>query len=590
MNVAFEPRRILRITARVTVGVALAAALATVTSRVARVYPVSSDDATGILEAKAVLQGNVLLRGWTLSNASFATTDLPFYIVAVALRGMRPSLLRDVPVMVYVAMVAAALALGRGRRRASGGRAWLGVVAVVVLLGLPAGGLAEFVTKGYIRVGTTLGLFLALLALDVGGDQRIPARRLGLFAGLLALVMFSDGYALVFGGLPLLMVGAFGLCRANRYGPGRPVAVCSFALAAVVASLGLSHVVRAAGGFQVVPIPVRDYWPGYDPIGVVAGNTRVLAANLPSLYRCVPGEWRSPGDLAASLGCWIGPGLLLLAVAGLPAWRRLRGDRDHAGDQARPADFVGDVLCVAIVLGLLAFIGSGNPKDRATLRYMIPVILSGAVLTGRRLADSVIDPRPYAVALAVLAASYAVTVTADFRKPPAEHPSAALADWLIGRGLVHGFGPYWDANILTIYGADRVTMRPVTAERGIIEPFRWMSDDQWFSEGPVQFVAFSTHPGVFYDFQVNERICNLNFGLPVHRYEVGTYTVLTYNGDLRAVLSRRRAGTTRRAGASMHQRSRTPVRGGDPLGRINAPCARALPGLDATPWRRRRLS
>ena len=61
-------------------------ALPVLTARVARVYPVSSDDATGVLEAAAVLRGNVLLRGWTLSSASFALTDLPFYVAGMALR------------------------------------------------------------------------------------------------------------------------------------------------------------------------------------------------------------------------------------------------------------------------------------------------------------------------------------------------------------------------------------------------------------------------------------------------------------------------------------------------------------------------
>src|SRR6516164_8886405 len=67
------------------------AAIAVFTPRVARVYPVSSDDATGVLEADAILRGNVRLSGWTLSNVSFVITDLPFYIAGVALAGMQPS-------------------------------------------------------------------------------------------------------------------------------------------------------------------------------------------------------------------------------------------------------------------------------------------------------------------------------------------------------------------------------------------------------------------------------------------------------------------------------------------------------------------
>ncbi len=69
-------------------------ALGVLTARVARVYPVSSDDATGVLEAASVLRGNPLLTGWTVSNVSFVMTDLPFYVVGVAIRGLKPSLLR----------------------------------------------------------------------------------------------------------------------------------------------------------------------------------------------------------------------------------------------------------------------------------------------------------------------------------------------------------------------------------------------------------------------------------------------------------------------------------------------------------------
>ena len=50
--------------------------------------------------------------------------------------------------------------LARGSRR-SGSRPALGAPRRSSSWGLPAGGLAEFVTKGYIRVGTTLGFFAA---------------------------------------------------------------------------------------------------------------------------------------------------------------------------------------------------------------------------------------------------------------------------------------------------------------------------------------------------------------------------------------------------------------------------------------------
>lgn len=500
-------------------------ALGWVTAGVARAYAVSSDDATGVLEAEAVLRGNPLLRGWTLSNVSFVATDLPFYLAAVAARGVRPALLRDVPAGVYVAAVAAAAWLARGR----GGRAWLGVAAAAVLLGLPAGGLAEFVTKGYIRVGTTLGLFLGLIALDAPGDRPPSARRLALFAAALGLTVLSDSYALAVGLLPVLIVAGLGLSRVNRYGPGRSGPAALAAVAGAAGGLAGASLIRAAGGFAVVALPLGDYLPTPDPLGVVARNAGVLAANLPSLYRCEPPAAATPAAVALGLACLAGPALLAVALAGTPL-------RPRAG--GRPPDFVGDVLWVSMAVGLAAYLLSGNPKDRGTMRYLVPFVLSGAVLTGRRLAGLTAGARPAAAALGVLGVAYAATVARDLARPPAPDRPAALADWLAARGLTHGYGPYWDASVVTVFGAGRVAVRPVTAERGVVEPFRWMSDDRWYAEGPATFVAFRPRPGTDYHFHVDDRTCAATFGPPAARHAVGPYAVLVYPRDLRPLLRR----------------------------------------------------
>ncbi len=206
---------------------ALLVALSAVAARVARVYPVSSDDTTGVLEAESVLSGNVLLRGWTLSNISFYTTDLPFYVAGVALVGPRPSLMRDVPVAVYAAAVLAAALLARGPARGVSAAA-----VVVVLLGLPAGGLAEFVTRGYVRVGTAAGVCVALLALDAPAGRRVGRVRLGVFAVLLALTLVADTFALVIGALAVLAVCLWGRVGGTVY---ESVRVGRVALATVVA-------------------------------------------------------------------------------------------------------------------------------------------------------------------------------------------------------------------------------------------------------------------------------------------------------------------------------------------------------------------
>jgi hypothetical protein len=510
-------------------------AIAAFTPRVARVYPVSSDDATGVLEADAVLRGNVFLSGWTLSNVSFVTTDLPFYVAGVAIAGMRPSLLRDVPVAVYMAAVAVGAALARGR--IGGGRALLGMTAMLVLLCLPAGGLAEFVTKGYIRVGTTLGAFAALLALDVPVGRPIGRARLVAFAVLLTMTLLADSFALVTVVLPVLFASAFGARRDRPYGEIKLWAVSLTALASVAAARGLSALIEWFGGYRVVPFGLLDFLAYRDSLRAISRNVLALVENLPSLYRCAfPEEFTTTASFVW-LGCLIGPLFLFWAFCRRAA--ALFPRRQPA--RAYPADFIGDVLWLAAMLCLAAYLASSIPKDRTTTRYMVPFVLCVAVAGGRVLAERASGFQTAVVALALLGTSYAFTVRADLRKPTAPDHAVYLADWLAGRGLRYGYAPFWGASIVTVSSGGRVAVRPIfvraiSPERHKIVPLPWMTDARWFADELATFVVIEIGQGAAYQFGVTERNCVTSFGAFKKRYDVGPYTVLVWDHDLRPQL------------------------------------------------------
>jgi hypothetical protein len=530
------------------------AAIAVLTPRVARVYPVSSDDATGILEADAVLRGNVLLRGWTLSNVSFTTTDLPFYIAGVALNGMRPSLLRDVPVAVYMAAVGVAMLLARGPGRKRGGRPVLGMAALLVLLCLPAGGLAEIVTKGYIRVGTTLALFAAMLALDVPEGKRIGLGRIVLFAILMTLSLVADSFALVVGVLPVLFVcglSAFSRFRdraaageanagAARREPRPPGewdlwVVSLAAVGSVAAARGLSWLIEVLGGYRVVQPGLLQFLARRNTPWVVSRNVLALGENLSALYRSgFPVEFTTY-SVAVSLACLMGPLFVCWAFfRGAPVL--LRGRRSGG---TREVDFVGNVLWFSMVLCVAAYLASSIPKDRTTARYMVPFLLSGAVLTGRVLADRIRHTRAAVPGLVLLGIAYAFTVWDDLRKPVAVDHALELADALAENGLHHGYGPFWDASIVTASSGGRVAVRPIfvraiSPERHAIVPLQWMADARWFTDEAGTFVVIERAPGAAYQFGVAEWICTATFGPTTGRHEVGPYVVLIWGRDLRA--------------------------------------------------------
>jgi hypothetical protein len=505
------------------------AALGLFTARVARAYPVSSDDATGMLEAASVLKGNLLLKGWTVSNISFVTTDLPFYVIAVALKGLDPSLLRDVPSALYaVAVGAAAVLAARGVRYPG-----LAAATVAVLLALPAGGQAEFVTKGYTRVGTSIGLFLALIALEGPTRKPVSMMRLGLYTVALGLTLLSDTFTMVVAVIAVLIVCLMGIARRETYEELGLARVATATVIAVILAQAATLLIRAMGGFEAAPLPLKDYLSSKQPLRMVAANAWALAFNLPSLYRCDFPVGDRSSEWLVCLGCMIGLALLVYALGwGCPAWRhRTR------------ADFTSDVLWLSMALGLGAFLASANEKDRGTLRYMVPFMLSGAVLTGRVIGSRANSRPQIATILSVLAASYGVTVAWDLQKASANDPAIALANWLDDHGLNHGYGPYWDASIVTACGRGRVAVRPVrgrdlrTGER-VIEPFRWMSDRVWYRDSPANFVVFKRDPAPKFGFLINEPNSVMYFGTPSGKYTVGPYTVLVWDHDLRPFLAK----------------------------------------------------
>jgi hypothetical protein len=525
-----EPSRRGRWAAALTLSAIGLVALGFLTAKVAKAYAVSSDDTTGLLEAASVLQGNVLLRDWAVSNVSFVATDLPFYVVGLAIRGWDPSLLRDVPSAIYAVAVGITIVLATSGVRSKG----LAAAATVVLLGLPAGGLAEFVTKGYIRVGTSIGFFLGLIALAGPVGRKVSPARLVLYTTAVSLTLLSDTYMLVIGLIPVLVVCLLGAARRESY---ENLGIWRVAIATALAvplAFGGTWLIRAVGGFESEPLPLMDYLSSKHPLQTLTANVRVLAENLPSMYRCDLPLGRGLVAWAVWLGCLIGPALLALALWwGCPTRRgRTR------------VDFAGDVLWMSMALGLSAFLVSANEKSRENLRYMVPFVLAGAVLTARMVGNRASGPRPILGALGVLAAAYGVTVAWDLAKPPADDPAIALAGWLEAHALRHGYAPYWEASIVTVSARGRVAVRPIRGRelspggRMVVEPFHWMTDKAWYHEGPVNFVVLRPGPSSKYHFQVVEHNCMAWFGWPSSKHPVGPYVVLVWNKDLRPLLVR----------------------------------------------------
>ena len=91
--------------------------------RQARLVPTSSDGAANALQAWDMLHGNLLLRGWALSDVSFYTTELPQYALVEAARGLNSDTVHVAAAMTYTLVVLLAALLARGRAHGAEGAA-----------------------------------------------------------------------------------------------------------------------------------------------------------------------------------------------------------------------------------------------------------------------------------------------------------------------------------------------------------------------------------------------------------------------------------------------------------------------------------
>src|SRR5260370_12097890 len=81
---------------------------------VSRTARVGSDGASNALQAWDMLHGNPLLRGWTVTDVSFYTTELPEYILVELVRGLNADVLHVAAAITYTLVVLTAGLLAPG--------------------------------------------------------------------------------------------------------------------------------------------------------------------------------------------------------------------------------------------------------------------------------------------------------------------------------------------------------------------------------------------------------------------------------------------------------------------------------------------
>src|SRR5689334_22500321 len=181
---------------------ALALVLFFIYLRLSRTYAATSDGADQALQGWDMLHGNWLLRGWTIADVTYYTTEVPEYAIIELFRGLRADDVHIAGAITYTLLVLAAGLLARGR---STGREGLirFAVAAGIMIAPQFGNATHLLLSQPDHLGTSLPLLLLFLLLD-----RAPRRwwvPVVVGAGL-TWVIIADRVALLDAVVPLVVV------------------------------------------------------------------------------------------------------------------------------------------------------------------------------------------------------------------------------------------------------------------------------------------------------------------------------------------------------------------------------------------------
>ncbi len=516
-----------------------AAALFTLYLRQSLVAPFNADGASAILQAQAMLHGNLLLKGWWIADVSFYTTELPEYMIVTALRGVRPDVVHISAALTYTLMVLLAAMLARGRAKGREGLVRALVAGGIMLVPSVLGGTEVFLENPD-HAGTAVPILALFLLLDRASPEDTGARGYARWwvplvtCVVLAAVQIGDQLGLVAATAPIAGVAAARLAMlALRRRPLREYWYDAALLAAAAASYELANVslraIRKFGGYYQQPLPKQLI----APMSQVRGNLHVMLQSIQLLFGANYQGRHPQLNLSAEVH-WVGLGLAAagLAVAVVTFFFR-RTDR------------VSQIVAAATICTLIAGVFGTLIQSLAYAHEVAILLPLGAVLAGRMLVpllparwwDTGSEQRsrwPAAVVFSVLGVWLAAGLAAlcfAASWAPLGPPQQQLATWLASHHYTEGLAEYWQANSTTVVTGGQVLVVPVTPQS--LDARHWESSSAWYdpARSRADFVIAASDPSVppggLSIPTVRER-----FGNPAREYTVGPYVVMVYDYNL----------------------------------------------------------
>jgi hypothetical protein len=489
---------------------------------VSRTLAVSSDGASNALQAWDMLHGNPLLRGWTVTDVSFYTTELPEYLLVEAVRGLHADVLHVAAAISYTLVVLLGGLLGRGRAKGREGLVRFAIAAGIMVA--PQLGPGAFILVFQPdHIGTQVPLLLTWLVLDRAPRAWYVPPVIGL---MLAWAAVADRIVVLIGAVPLAAVCAVRAYQAlvqRREGLRSAWFDLSLLAAAGVGVEVSSIVVKqigAHGGYSVLPVASN-----LAPVTDMSSHVWLAVQSVFGLYGA---------DFFGMSSLGLDAAIAFLHVSGLvlAAWALCRVLRRFFGCDDR----IAQVLAVAILVNLVAYVWSPVPTTYWSARELAGVLPAGAVLAGRMLAPRFRAARLVPAGIVVLAC-YLAALGYTSAQDSVDAKTQYLANWLAAQHLTYGLSSYGVANTTTLASGGAVAVRPLAWYNGNAAAGPYEFDQAWYDpqKHNANFLVLTSPPGPLDPIAYWQAYAA--FGRPTAIYTFENYVIMTYDTNLLSDLS-----------------------------------------------------
>jgi len=485
----------------------------------------NSDGADQALQAWDMLHGNWLLRGWTVGDVSYYTTELPEYMIVEKIVGFGPDVMHVAAAVTYTLLVLLAGLLAKGRATGKEGVIRALIASGIMLAPQLGHGVALQLSQPD-HLGTQVPLLLIFLVLDRAPRRWYTPVAIGV---MLTWVIIADRVAVLDAALPLAVVCGIrgGRALIRHRGPASAAWYDISLAAAGIVSIGLSQLVVSVigwvGGYTSLPLPTQ---------GVVSWG------NLPNhLAVTVEGIFIMYGAFFGGLSPGVAAVIAVVHLAGLAlaVWGVGRAFRRFFSTD----DLIVPVMAAAIAINLVAYIVSVVPVTWFDTREIVVVLPFGAVLAGRLLAGTLARARLRPV-LAGGLACYALALGYGMAHPAVSDGEKPVVPWLEAHHLRTGLGTYAESNLITLDSKGRVEVRAVSWLPTGAVPRAYESKASWYDPGLsyANFVLINSA-----DAKAGSKGIIIPYGdilalagPPAHTYHYKTYTIWVWNHNLLAGL------------------------------------------------------